>query len=106
MIHLTETAASALRQAIEGAEHPVEGLRLMVEVGGCAGFKYMMGLVASGEPEDAVFESGGIRLFVDEESLPHLAGTTVDFVSSLEGAGFTFDNPQAAWSCACGKSFG
>jgi len=106
MIHLTDNAASALRSAIEGAEHPVGGLRLMVEVGGCAGYKYMMGLVAGGEPEDAVFESEGIRVFVDEASLPHLAGTTVDFVSSLEGAGFTFDNPQAAWSCSCGKSFG
>ena len=106
MIQLTDSAASAVRSAIEGAAHPVGGLRLQVEAGGCAGYKYMMGLVPDGAPDDVVVEHGGIKLFVDPASIPLLQGVTVDFVISLEGSGFTFDNPTATSSCSCGKSFG
>jgi iron-sulfur cluster assembly accessory protein len=106
MIQLTESAANAIRSAIAGAGQPLEGLRLAVDAGGCAGFKYMMGLAAAPEPDDAVVETGGVKVFVDRESLPLLLGTTVDFVIGLQSSGFTFDNPQAKSSCSCGKSFG
>ena len=65
MIHLTESAVNAVRTAIAGAGQPLEGLRIAVDAGGCAGFKYMMGLVAQAEPEDAVVESDGVKVFVD-----------------------------------------
>jgi iron-sulfur cluster assembly accessory protein len=106
MIELTESAVNAVRSAIAGAAQPAEGLRIKVETGGCAGFKYLMGLVAEPDPTDSVVESGGVKVFVDSFSQGYLEGTTVDFVISLEGAGFTFDNPQAKKSCSCGKSFG
>ena len=106
MIQLTESAVNAVRSAIAGAKGPVDGLRIMVETGGCAGFKYMMGLVAEPNPSDMMIEQGGVRVYVDQESLPHIDGTTVDFVIGLEGAGFSFDNPHAQSSCSCGKSFG
>jgi iron-sulfur cluster assembly protein len=106
MIQLTDGALNAVRSAIEGAAQPVEGLRIMVEAGGCAGLKYMMGLVSDVNPNDAVVEREGVRVYVDEPSLEHLKGTTVDFVTGLEGAGFTFDNPLATSRCSCGKSFG
>jgi iron-sulfur cluster assembly protein len=106
MIELTESAVNAVRTAISGARQPVEGLRIKVESGGCAGFKYMMGLVANLDPTDHVVERGGVKVFVDPESLSYLTGTTVDFVIGLQGSGFTFDNPQAKNSCSCGKSFG
>jgi iron-sulfur cluster assembly protein len=106
MIHLTESAQNAIRSAIAGAGAPLEGLRIAVDAGGCAGFKYMMGLAAAPEPEDEVIESGDVKVFVDRASLPLLWGTTVDFVIGLQNSGFTFDNPQAKSSCSCGKSFG
>jgi iron-sulfur cluster assembly protein len=106
MIQLTDGALSAVRSAIEGAGQPVEGLRIMVEPGGCAGMKYMMGLVSDINPTDVVVERDGVKVYVDEPSLQHLSGTTVDFVVGLEGAGFTFDNPLATSKCSCGKSFG
>lgn len=106
MIELTNSAVSAIRSAIAGSDVPVEGLRIMVEAGGCAGYKYMMGLVADREPGDVVVEKGDVRVFVDPASLQLLEGTTVDFAVSLEGSGFTFNNPNAASSCSCGKSFG
>lgn len=105
MINLTDSAVSAVRTAISGATEPVEGLRIMVEAGGCHGFKYQMGLVGQQEPDDLVIEKDGIKVFVDQSSLGYLDGTTVDFVVSLEGSGFSFENPNAGSRCSCGKSF-
>lgn len=106
MIQLTDSAINAVRTAIAASTSPVEGLRLVVEAGGCAGLKYMMGLVSEAPADDVVVDHDGIRIFVDPASGPYLAGTTVDFVVALEGSGFTFDNPNAASRCSCGKSFG
>jgi iron-sulfur cluster assembly protein len=106
MITLTESAANAVRMAIDGAKNPIAGLRIMVESGGCAGLKYKMGLVAATEQGDVMVENAGVTVFIDPASVPHLEGTTVDFVIGMEGSGFVFDNPQARSSCSCGKSFG
>jgi iron-sulfur cluster assembly protein len=106
MINLTDSALNAVRNAISTAAEPVEGLRIMVEAGGCAGLKYNLGLVNEAEPDDTVIERAGVKVFVDTKSQPYLEGTTVDFVIALEGSGFTFENPNAKASCGCGKSFG
>jgi len=106
MINLTDSALDAVRTAMAGAAEPVGGLRIKVESGGCAGNKYLMGLVNEAEPNDTVVERDGVKVFVDMNSHDMLAGTTIDFVVALEGAGFTFENPNATSSCACGKSFG
>ncbi len=105
MINLTDSAVNAVRTAIDGSTDPVTGLRIMVEAGGCAGFKYMMGLADEAKPDDTVLERGGVKVFIDNKSHEHLDGTTIDFVVALEGSGFTFDNPNARSSCSCGKSF-
>ena len=106
MITLTDSALNAVRSAIEGASDPVGGVRIQVEVGGCAGYKYMMGLVDAAHPDDTIIERDGVHVFVDANSHDLLNGTTIDFVVALEGSGFTFDNPNATSSCGCGKSFG
>lgn len=106
MIELTDNAVNAVRSAMSGAAETVGGLRIMVEAGGCAGFKYTMGLVREAQPQDAVIERNGVKVFVDAQSQALLAGTTIDFVVALQGSGFTFDNPNARSSCSCGKSFG
>ena len=105
MIHLTDSAVTAVRGALSRSPGPVAGLRLMVQSGGCAGFKYSLGIVSEADPEDVVVEQQGITIFVDPASEPHLKGTVMDFVESLEGSGFAFDNPNAGSKCSCGKSF-
>jgi iron-sulfur cluster assembly protein len=105
MINLTDSAINAVRNAITTSDKPVDGLRIMVEAGGCAGLKYNMGLVSGSEAEDTVIEREGVRVLVDHKSLEYLEGTTIDFVVALEGSGFTFENPNAKSSCGCGKSF-
>jgi iron-sulfur cluster assembly accessory protein len=106
MIALTENAVSAVKSAIAKADVPAGGLRIMVEAGGCAGFKYMMGLESTIRDGDAVIDADGVKIYVDLRSQPHVSGMTVDFVTGLENSGFVFDNPNARDKCACGKSFG
>jgi iron-sulfur cluster assembly accessory protein len=107
MIHLTDNAINAVRTAISGHEgDAVQGLRIMVQTGGCAGYKYSMGLVRDPAPTDFIVENGDVRVYVDADSEPHIKGTTVDFVVGLENSGFTFTNPNAVSKCSCGKSFG
>ena len=106
MITLTDTAIDAVRTAMAGAPAGVGGLRIMVQAGGCAGYKYSMGLVKDPSPTDFVVQAGDVRVFIDADSEPHIKGTTLDFVVSLESSGFTFNNPNAASKCSCGKSFG
>lgn len=105
MITLTSSAVNAVRNAISGSAEPVGGLRIQVEAGGCAGYKYNMGLVNAAEPDDTVVENEGVKVFVDPASHELLKGTTIDFVVALEGSGFTFDNPNTSSTCGCGKSF-
>ncbi|MDZ5649898.1 MULTISPECIES: HesB/IscA family protein [Nitrospirillum] len=106
MINLTPSALNAVRSAIAGAANPAGGLRISVDAGGCAGYKYSMGLTGAAEPEDTVIDHDGVKVFVDTKSHELLDGTTIDFVVALEGSGFTFDNPNAKSACGCGKSFG
>lgn len=102
MIEITEAAAKHLREL--ALEKGTPGLRLAVEKGGCAGLQYAMSL---GEPRpgDEVTERDGAVVSVDPESLPHLAGCTLDYSDDLTGAGFRIINPKAARSCGCGTSF-
>ncbi|ACF03580.1 HesB/IscA family protein [Rhodopseudomonas palustris] len=106
MIILTEQAGTAVKAAMSRAGKLDAGLRVMVEAGGCAGYKYLIGLDAEPRVDDAVVEAGGVKVFIDPDSQPLLSGMTIDFVESLEGSGFTFDNPNAGTKCGCGKSFG
>lgn len=106
MIQLTDSAVNAVKTALSRATQPAEGLRIMVEAGGCAGFKYMMGLEGTAREGDAIIDQGGVKLFVDANSQALVSGMTVDFVTGLESSGFVFENPNASSKCSCGKSFG
>lgn len=105
MLTLTESAQKAVGRFIKGSDAPVAGLRISVTGGGCSGMQYGLSLEETPAPEDAVFESGGVKIFVDPHSAPLLRDVTVDFVDSMEGSGFKFDNPNASASCGCGNSF-
>ncbi|HYG87261.1 MAG TPA: iron-sulfur cluster assembly accessory protein [Azospirillum sp.] len=104
MVTLTQTAVATLETVLAKSGPMVQGLRIAVTDGGCAGLKYQMGLEAEAAEDDEVIEFGAVRVFVDPDSAPLLDGVVVDFVEGIEGAGFKFDNPKAS-SCGCGKSF-
>ena len=105
MLTLTENAQKAISRFIKGSETPVGGLRISVTGGGCSGLQYGMALEERANDEDAVIEIEELKIFVDPLSAPMLDGVTVDFLDSMEGSGFKFDNPNATNSCGCGNSF-
>ncbi len=105
MLNLTPSAISAVEKFIKGSDAPVAGLRIAISGGGCSGFQYGMSLEQNKNEDDTVVEYGAVTLLVDPLSAPLLEGVTVDFVDSLNGSGFKFENPNASSSCACGSSF-
>ena len=105
MIVLSPEAIAAVKNAKARVGKLQAGLRIMIETGGCAGHKYLIGLDDEPRSDDAVIECGDVKVFVDSDSQPLIAGLRVDFVERLEGAGFAFDNPNSTSKCSCGKSF-
>lgn len=105
MLTLTDNAVTAVKKALVKAGKEDAGFRLMVHQGGCAGIKYLIGLDAAPREDDIVMEAGGVRVFIDPRSAPMLAGVSVDFVEEAGRAGFSFQNPNTAGGCNCGKSF-
>lgn len=81
-----------------------KGIRISVVGGGCSGFQYQINFDQQ-KDGDRVAEFDGMRVYIDDFSLPYIAGTTLDFVEGLHGAGFRFDNPRASRTCGCGSSF-
>ena len=104
MITLTEAAVRQLQTMVADHGDASNGLRLFVEKGGCAGMQYGMKLDAPATG-DEVFAREGVQVIVDQESLPFLNGTEVDYCDDLTGTGFRLKNPNAVRSCGCGTSF-
>lgn len=105
MITLTENAVKAVARFANGGENPSAGVRIAVENGGCSGLQYKMSVEPSPAAGDLVISEGDAKLFVDASSAEMLQGVTVDFLDSLDGSGFKFQNPNASAACSCGKSF-
>ena len=103
-INVTDKAAEKIKALIE--QEKKQGLRIAVSPGGCSGFKYEMELDDKAAEDDVVIEQKGIKIFIDKASLIKLNGANVDYVDSLQGAGFKIDNPSSTKSCGCGESFG
>lgn len=104
---LTDKAVEEVRKFIAAEQVPADsaGLRVSVLPGGCSGFKYSLNIEERALEDDMIVPVNGVRLFVDGFSAQHLTGVTVDYVSSLQGSGFTFTNPNATGGCGCGSSF-
>jgi iron-sulfur cluster assembly accessory protein len=102
---LTPTAIAKVKE-IMGQQTPVPaGLRVGVVGGGCSGFSYSMSFENNAGMMDKTFTVDGIKLFVDATSAMYLNGCQVDYVETLEGAGFKFENPNVKSTCGCGSSF-
>jgi iron-sulfur cluster insertion protein len=105
VIHVSETAASKINELLVEEGKAGSGLRVFVQGGGCSGFQYGLMIEEDGGGSDQVFESNGVRLFVDPISISYLKGAEVDFVETVTGGGFTIKNPNAVSTCGCGQSF-
>jgi iron-sulfur cluster assembly protein len=105
MVTITDRASLKVKELLNGqADSPETGLRVAVRGGGCSGFQYALAFDQEREG-DQVFEQDQIRVLIDSESLPFVDGSEVDYVDSLQGAGFAVNNPKVVAACGCGQSF-
>jgi iron-sulfur cluster assembly protein len=103
-ITLTDKAAKHVQHNLDKRGKGF-GLRLGVRTTGCSGLAYQLEYVDESAPEDTMFESNGIKVFVDPKSLAYLDGTELDFVREGLNEGFKFQNPNVKDECGCGESF-
>jgi iron-sulfur cluster assembly accessory protein len=108
-VSLTPVAVSKVKE-IMGQQDPAPvGLRIGVVGGGCSGFSYSMMFESADNGNDLgmdkIFDFDGLKVYVDQTSLLYLDSTEVDYIESLEGAGFKFSNPNVKTTCGCGSSF-
>jgi iron-sulfur cluster assembly accessory protein len=102
---LTPQAIAKVREIMSTQDPIPAGLRVGVVGGGCSGFQYSMSFENQSGMMDKVFSFDDLKVFVDATSLMYLNGCTVDYVETLEAAGFKFENPQVKSTCGCGSSF-
>ncbi len=103
-ITLTTAAADRVRSYLARRGTGL-GLRLGVKKTGCSGLAYVVNYADEISEADEVFETDGVKVVVDKNSLQHIDGTEVDFVQQGLNEAFRFRNPNAAGECGCGESF-
>lgn len=104
-VNLTENAVAKVKEIMAQQDPVPAGLRIGVVGGGCSGFSYNMSFENQPGMMDKVFTFDGLKVFVDATSIMYLNGCVVDYVETLEAAGFKFENPNVKSTCGCGSSF-
>jgi iron-sulfur cluster assembly accessory protein len=104
-VSLTPTAVAKVKEIMTQQDPMPAGLRIGVVGGGCSGFSYSMNFENAAGMMDKVFNFDELKVFVDATSLMYLQGCVVDYVETLEAAGFKFENPNVKSTCGCGSSF-
>jgi len=102
-IELTDNAAQRVKLFLE--KESGLALRLGVRKTGCSGWAYEVSIASALDDDDQVFEDKGVKIVIDQDSLPFLQGSRIDFTTSGLNRTFQFDNPNATDECGCGESF-
>jgi len=104
-ITLTPAAVEAVRNAINAEGQAGDSLRVSVVGGGCSGYQYNLDFEKEARMGDLTLQFGDVQVIIDPISAGYLKGTTIDYMSGLQGTGFKFNNPNAKRTCGCGSSF-
>ena len=105
VINITESAVDRIKELINKNSGQSIGLRVAVDSGGCAGFRYDYELISDTDQEDYVLETNGIKIVIDPSSQEFLNNCTIDFTRELGSSYFHIINPKATSKCGCGSSF-
>ena len=104
-VKLTDAAIGKVKEIMATQDPDPAGLRIGVVGGGCSGFQYSMSFENQSGMMDKVLKFDDLKVFVDATSAMYLNGCVVDYVETLEAAGFKFENPTVKSTCGCGSSF-
>jgi iron-sulfur cluster assembly protein len=104
LLSVTDSAAAKIKQLL-AEEQDVSVLRVAIQGGGCSGFQYGLGFDRGAQEGDLEFEASGVQVVVDPYSAPYLQGAEIDYLDTIQAAGFAINNPNAVSSCGCGHSF-
>ena len=104
VIRVTDRAADRVREIVENAASPAEGIRIGIKKGGCAGMEYTVDLVREPNAADDMVDVGGGKVFVNPQATLFLLGTEMDFEATKLRTGFVFRNPNQTSACGCGES--
>lgn len=107
MVSVTPIAAEKVLELLKTKNLPGYGLRVFVQGGGCSGVQYGLGFENKTETDDFVFDSNGVRVYLDATSAMYLEGAIVDYISTPQGEGFRIENPNAnanAGGCGCSSN--
>jgi iron-sulfur cluster assembly accessory protein len=106
MVQLTPVAVTKVKEILQQQTPSPAGLRVAVVGGGCSGFSYHMAFENQvNENSDNVYEFEGLKVLVDQMSEMYLEGVQIDYIETIEGSGFKFNNPNVKSTCGCGSSF-
>ena len=105
MLQMTDNAVSKVKEILDTQEPKPAGLRISVVGGGCSGFQYSMAFENTPQMLDKTYTYGGLKIYIDQASMLYLDGAEVDYVETMEGSGFKFNNPNVKTTCGCGSSF-
>jgi len=103
-VTLTQAAAEHVQSFLAKRGKGV-GLRVGVRTSGCSGLAYKLEFADAIAAEDQTFESHGVKVLVDQKSLPFVDGTELDYTREGLNEGFKFKNPNVKDQCGCGESF-
>ncbi len=106
IVSLTEKAANKVKLLLEKENKNNYGLRVGIISGGCSGYTYDIGLEKASKADDIILEDKGVKIFMNNESIAFMKGSTVDYVETLQNSGFKINNPNVKRSCGCGHSVG
>ena len=101
---LTDAAAARIRQILDASSKDVEGVRIGIKKGGCAGMEYTFGYAETHNPMDEVVKDKGVTLFIEPQAVMFLLGTEMDYKVDKLSSGFVFNNPNQTSACGCGES--
>src|SRR5262245_55884442 len=104
VMHLTERAAERVRELVTNAVKPLQGVRVGVAKGGCAGMEYTLEGVEPPNAVDDLVDEHGVKVWVDAKAVLYLLGSVMDYETTRLRSGFVFQNPNEVSSCGCGES--
>jgi len=104
-VTMTPTAIAKVKEIMEAQDPKPAAVRLGVRGGGCSGFQYSMQFELEKGAMDKEYDFDGLKVLVDGVSTMYLDGCEVDYLETLEAAGFKFNNPNVKQTCGCGSSF-